>query len=88
MAELSRRIPENIPGPIYVDDTCIYCDLCRELAPIIFREVGEQGWAAVFHQPVTADEFVLARQVIEMCPTESIGSDGESASTRAAEQQP
>jgi len=78
MADLSLRIPENVPGPIYVDDTCIYCDLCRETAPTVFHAVREQGWAAVFHQPTTAEELSLVREAIEGCPTESIGSDGDS----------
>ena len=37
MAEPSIKVPENVPGPFYVDATCIYCDLCRETAPRNFR---------------------------------------------------
>ncbi len=84
MADLSLRIPENVPGPIYVDDTCMHCDLCREIAPTVFHEVRGGGWFAVFHQPTTVEELSLVREAIEGCPTESIGSDGESASIRAA----
>ena len=84
MADLSQRVPENVPGPIYVDLTCIYCDLCREIVPTVFHYIYKQGSAAVFHQPDTEEELALVREAIEGCPTGSIGSDGESASTRAA----
>src|SRR4051812_30960716 len=33
MADKTRKVPENVPGRYYVDDTCIDCDLCRETAP-------------------------------------------------------
>ena len=32
MANKTERLTENVPGPWYVDSTCIDCDLCRELA--------------------------------------------------------
>ena len=77
MAELNRRHPQNVLGQFYVDDTCIYCDLCVEIAPTIFKDINEQDWAVVFHQPSTEGEFALATAALEACPTESIGRDGE-----------
>jgi len=77
MADLNRRLPQNVLGQFYVDDTCIYCDLCVEIAPTIFKEINEQGWAAVFNEPSTEAEIALAIAALEACPTESIGRDGE-----------
>lgn len=77
MAALKYKVPENVPGRFYVDDTCIYCELCVEMAPTVFREINSKGWAAVFHQPSTEEELEIARQAVEGCPTESIGMDGE-----------
>ena len=77
MADLNRRLPQNVRGQFYVDDCCIYCDLCVEIAPAIFKEINDQGWAVVFHQPSTEAELALAIAALESCPTESIGRDGE-----------
>ena len=33
------RRPENVPGDVYVDDTCINCDTCRWMSPGVFAEV-------------------------------------------------
>ena len=77
MADFKDRVPHNVRGKFYVDDTCIYCDLCRETAPTVFREENEFGWASVFRQPVTAEELQLTLEAVEGCPTESIGTDGD-----------
>jgi hypothetical protein len=37
MANRNDKNPGNVPGPFYVDTTCIDCDLCRETAPSTFR---------------------------------------------------
>src|SRR5262249_40477412 len=77
MADFQNRVPDNVPGKFYVDESCIYCDLCRETAPMVFREMKVHGWASVFHQPSTAEELRLVHEAVEGCPTESIGSDGD-----------
>ena len=76
MAEKINRLPENAPGPFYVDDSCIDCDLCRSTASDFFRRDEEIGMSIVYRQPVTPEEIALAEQAKEACPTESIGSDG------------
>jgi ferredoxin len=73
MAILSQRVPQNVAGRYYVDEQCIYCDLCVEIAPSIFKEYKERGWAYVFHQPESKEEEALASEAIKGCPTESIG---------------
>jgi ferredoxin len=77
MADRNRKIPRNVPGKFYVDDTCIDCDLCRDSAPQTFRRDEETGSSYVYHQPETTDEIYLAEQALLSCPTETIGNDGE-----------
>lgn len=77
MASIEFRLPENVRGKFYVDRSCIYCGLCDEIAPTVFRERNEQGWAYVFHQPETAEELRQCMEAVEGCPNESIGIDGD-----------
>lgn len=72
MASLAKRLPDNVPGDFYVDDTCIDCDACRIFAPTVFSDTGDQS--AVFHQPETDGEILAAERALISCPTASIGS--------------
>lgn len=72
MAQLAQRLPENVPGDFFVDDTCIDCDACRIFAPSVFSDTGDQS--AVYHQPETAHELLAAQKALISCPTASIGS--------------
>jgi glyoxylase-like metal-dependent hydrolase (beta-lactamase superfamily II)/ferredoxin len=72
MANIQRRLPENVPGDFFVDTSCIDCDTCSELAPAIFRDHGEQ--CSVHHQPGTDAETRLALMALVACPTGSIGT--------------
>ena len=72
MANPARRLAENVPGDFYVDDSCIDCDACRQIAPTVFRDHGEQS--SVFHQPETDEEVRRALMSIVACPTSSIGT--------------
>jgi ferredoxin len=76
MASLSDRVSLNVPGPFYVDATCIDCDLCRALAPEIFGRDDDSGYSYVLRQPTTPEEIALATEAAQQCATESIGSDG------------
>jgi ferredoxin len=77
MAFRDARVPQNVSGKFYVDSSCIYCGLCDETAPSVFRECNEQGWAYVFKQPETSEEFRKCMEAVGGCPTQSIGIDGE-----------
>jgi ferredoxin len=77
MADITRRVPQNAPGKFYVDDTCIYCDLCVEIVSAIYAEHNDRGWAYVFRQPQTPEEIRLAMEAADSCPTESIGTTGD-----------
>ena len=77
MANFLHRFPNGVPGRFYVDDSCIYCALCVETAPTVFRYEAEYGWALVFHQPTTEEELHLTLEAVEGCPDGSIGTDGD-----------
>jgi glyoxylase-like metal-dependent hydrolase (beta-lactamase superfamily II)/ferredoxin len=71
MAVAERRLAENVGDDFYVDDTCIDCDACRQIAPATFRDAGEQS--VVYAQPETESETRLALEALVACPTASIG---------------
>lgn len=71
MARAALRIVENVAGDFFVDSTCIDCDACRQIAPAVFRDAGDQS--AVYHQPEGADELLAAQRALISCPTASIG---------------
>lgn len=75
MANLNKRLPENVPGDYFVDSTCIDCDTCRQLAPQVFGETGE--FAFVHHQPEAAIDRRDALHALVSCPTGSIGCLGD-----------
>lgn len=75
MANIQRRLPENIPGDFFVDASCIDCDTCSQLAPTVFRDHGEQ--CSVHHQPSSDAEIRLAMMALVACPTGSIGSSNK-----------
>jgi glyoxylase-like metal-dependent hydrolase (beta-lactamase superfamily II) len=72
MANIAHRLPENIGDDFFVDSTCIDCDACRQIAPTVFRDHGDQS--SVYHQPETEEETRLALMAIVACPTGSIGT--------------
>lgn len=74
MANPDRKHPDNVPGPWFVDDSCIDCDASRQCAPDIFGHVG--GQSVVIRQPETADEVARAARALLVCPTASIGVSG------------
>jgi glyoxylase-like metal-dependent hydrolase (beta-lactamase superfamily II)/ferredoxin len=72
MANLRKRLSENVKGEFFVDSTCIDCDACRQLAPATFGE--GRGYSFVFSQPQTEDQKRNALQALLACPTGSIGT--------------
>jgi len=80
MAQRSRRHPENAPGPFFVDDACIDCDASRQCAPSIFG-IASDGRSIVLRQPASDDERRAAARAMLICPTASIGVDGDKPPT-------
>jgi glyoxylase-like metal-dependent hydrolase (beta-lactamase superfamily II)/ferredoxin len=72
MANIQQRLPENVPGDFFVDESCIDCDTCSQLAPAVFRDHGEQ--CSVYRQPENEADTRLALMALVACPTGSIGT--------------
>ena len=77
MADRDDKVPENAAGIFYVDNTCIDCDACREMAPANFVRSEEEGYSYVTKQPNGPEEEEQCRDALEGCPVEAIGEDGE-----------
>lgn len=72
MADLKKRLKNNVSGNFFVDSTCINCDTCRQLAPQTFEEDDE--YSKVYLQPEEDDEIRKATRALIACPTGSIGT--------------
>lgn len=75
MANLARHLQQNVAGDFFVDDTCINCDACRQIAPTVFQDHGDQS--SVYHQPETEEETRRALMALVACPVSSIGTRGK-----------
>jgi len=75
VARAALRLPQNVPGDVYVDSTCIDCDTCRQLDPATFARSSEAGASYVRRQPATEDELEQALLALVACPTASIGTE-------------
>jgi len=84
MARLARRLPKNAAGDLYVDDTCIDCETCRQIAPSVFARDGRAGQSVVGEQPVSPADERRALMAMVACPTASIGSASKRDPTDAA----
>jgi len=81
MADRAQRLPENVEGDFFVDDTCIDCDTCRQLAPATFGETGDSSFVQL--QPRSELERQAAYRALVACPTGSIGASDKSGTARA-----
>src|ERR1700687_604477 len=72
MALVDLRLPDNADGDFFVDNTCIDCDLCRQIAPETFSSLGDQS--IVHRQPETPEQEFAALKALVTCPTASIGT--------------
>jgi glyoxylase-like metal-dependent hydrolase (beta-lactamase superfamily II)/ferredoxin len=72
MANRTQAVPENAAGDFFVDETCIDCDACRQLAPEVFDDAG--SYSFVRAQPSTDDATRKSLRALLACPTGSIGT--------------
>ncbi|CAN5664039.1 ferredoxin [soil metagenome] len=79
MADRTRKVPENVPGRYYVEETCIDCELCRETAPVQFARQDHRGYSFVARQPTDPADEAACLAALEECPVEAIGNDGPEA---------
>jgi glyoxylase-like metal-dependent hydrolase (beta-lactamase superfamily II)/ferredoxin len=82
MADRRRIHPQNAPGAWFVDETCIDCDACRQVAPGLFEDV--RGGSAVVRQPGDEVERRRASLALLACPVGAIGVTGERLAAGAA----
>jgi glyoxylase-like metal-dependent hydrolase (beta-lactamase superfamily II)/ferredoxin len=78
------RLAENADGDFYVDDSCIDCDLCRQLAPASFTRSDRVGQSIVSTQPTSDRERHRALMALVTCPTSSIATEHKIDSKAAA----
>ena len=50
LAPFKKPRSQNVQGNIFVDESCIDCDVCRWICPSVFNRKGIK--AAVFYQPI------------------------------------
>jgi glyoxylase-like metal-dependent hydrolase (beta-lactamase superfamily II) len=74
MARITARLPENVPGPFFVDDSCIDCAVCRHLAPAVFAR-SSRDLSFVARQPASDEERTRSLMALVACPTSSIGTE-------------
>jgi ferredoxin len=77
MADKTQKVPENVPGKWYVDETCTPCHTCMEEAANLLKYNEDETKVFFFKQPTNAEEEDAADRAMNVCPTGSIGDDGE-----------
>ena len=75
-AAKNDRVSENVPGPFYVNTSCIDCDVCRDEAPENFTRSFRHAYSYVSKQPENETERVACEEALSACPVEAIGNDG------------
>jgi len=88
MADLAKRLAENVTGDFFVDSTCIDCGTCRQVAPATFADGRDASY--VHRQPAGEDEAHRARMAVVCCPVAAIGTRARHAfgTARAAFPEP
>lgn len=61
---------QNCQGNLFVDESCIDCDVCRWVCPSVYKRVGIKS--AVYQQPGTVDEKLRAFAALLSCPVGAI----------------
>jgi glyoxylase-like metal-dependent hydrolase (beta-lactamase superfamily II)/ferredoxin len=73
VARVDLRHPANAAGDWFVDERCIDCGTCRDVAPALFGDVGPQS--VVISQPTDPADEIEAWLAAQACPTQSIGTE-------------
>lgn len=79
MADKNAKLPENVPGPWYVDNTCTPCRTCMEVGGVdaILKYNDDESYVYFHKQPEGAEETAVAEEAAAVCPQNAIGNDGE-----------
>jgi len=73
------NIKGNVPGIYGVDERCIGCSICSEIAPRNFRTNHEHGYDYVYKQPQSHKENQMCAEAMDVCPVNAISNDGGDA---------
>ena len=76
IADKNSKVSENVPGPYYVDNSCISCQICTDEAPDHFKMADNNSTSYVFKQPENDEEKKLCEKALSICPVDAIGNDG------------
>ncbi|BDU69529.1 MBL fold metallo-hydrolase [Geothrix oryzae] len=82
MARRTDAHPDSLPGPFFVDRSCIDCGTCYQFAPETFADGGDH--AKVRAQPGDAPARMRASMALVACPVGSIGTDDKAEVAAAA----
>jgi ferredoxin len=77
MADKTSKVPENVAGKWYVDETCVPCVVCLEAAPSLLKWNADETKVYFWKQPTTPAEDNEAKEAMAICPTAAIGDDGD-----------
>ena len=81
MARPADRHPANVPGPWFVDGSCVSCDACTDVSPEIFGRDGDRKAYVREHRPAETDLF---RAALESCPVEAVGDEDDPSTLAGA----
>ena len=78
MADPNNKLPENVPGAWYVDDTCTPCRVCLDvpLAETLLKYNDDETYVYFHKQPESPEEIESATESMTICPQNAIGNDG------------
>ena len=78
MADNTHKLPENVPGAWYVDDTCTPCRVCLDvpLADQFLKYNDGETYVYFYKQPEGDEEINAANETLAICPQAAIGNDG------------
>ena len=82
VAPFKQPRKQNAPGNLFVDESCIDCDVCRWMCPSVFGRVGIKS--AVLAQPSTEQEKLQAYAAMITCPVGSIRTQQPDSLTKIA----
>ena len=82
MARSSLRLANNVPGPFYVDSSCIDCGTCWQWDPNHFAPGGAQARVACQPEGEAQERRALLAQ--QACPVAAIGSPAPLSRRHAA----
>lgn len=79
MADKTLKVPENVPGKWYVDDTCAPCHTCMAVDGVdaLLKYTEDESKVYFHRQPSSPAEEAIAEETLAICPTAAIGKDGD-----------